>query len=288
MSKIIERIAFLIKTKGVSTRAFELSIGASNGMIGRAVLKGTDINAEWLSKIIDAYPDVNADWLLTGEGEIFKTKSTEKVIKSNDNLNDNQFDNKRKVQKKLSNYEPQIITLDRSDIKLVPIVDITSAAGDGACNPDYSDKIGDVALPANLLKHGVHECVGIRGESMLPTLQSGGYIIHRLLDRSEWEDIKNERVYTVVDREGLARTKRLRNRLREGGFLVLTSDNPDKATYPNLNLYADEIHCIFEVEWYLSAKIPNIHDAYYSRMQGMIDDIDDLKAAMAKLLKKPH
>ncbi len=52
-------------------------------MIGRAISKGTDITAEWLSKIIDAYPDVNAEWLLTGVGEIFAMKSTESAYNQN-------------------------------------------------------------------------------------------------------------------------------------------------------------------------------------------------------------
>lgn len=78
MSKIIDRIALIIENKGISTRAFEMSIGASNGMIGRAVSKNTDISAEWLSKIINTYPDVNTEWLLTGNGNIFITKTPKK------------------------------------------------------------------------------------------------------------------------------------------------------------------------------------------------------------------
>ena len=74
MSKIIDRISEIIEDKRLSNRAFEMSIGASNGMIGRAVSKGTDITAEWLSKIIDAYPDINSEWLLTGNGDRYRTK----------------------------------------------------------------------------------------------------------------------------------------------------------------------------------------------------------------------
>lgn len=73
MSNIVERIGQLINIKGISVRSFEQSIGASNGSIGRAISKHRDISAEWLSKIIDAYPDLNPGWLLTGEGEILKT-----------------------------------------------------------------------------------------------------------------------------------------------------------------------------------------------------------------------
>lgn len=72
MPKIADRIAQIIKDKGISTRAFEMSIGASNGMIGRAVAKNTDIMSEWLSKIIEVYADISPEWLLTGNGPMLR------------------------------------------------------------------------------------------------------------------------------------------------------------------------------------------------------------------------
>lgn len=75
--KIIERIASIIGAYKTSVRAFELKIGASNGMIGRAILKKTDISAEWLSKIIEVFPDVSSHWLLTGEGDMLRQNNSE-------------------------------------------------------------------------------------------------------------------------------------------------------------------------------------------------------------------
>lgn len=73
MSSIIERVGQYVTSKGLSMRAFEQSIGASNGAIGRAVSKKTDIGTVWLSKIIDTYPEVNAIWLVTGKGDMLNT-----------------------------------------------------------------------------------------------------------------------------------------------------------------------------------------------------------------------
>lgn len=75
MSKTTERIERVIKEKGLSIRAFEQSIGASNGSVATAIKKGTDISTHTLAKIIDTYPEISADWLLCGEGFMFK-KST--------------------------------------------------------------------------------------------------------------------------------------------------------------------------------------------------------------------
>lgn len=68
--KIIERISQLIKAKGITPHKFEVSIGASNSMVSRAIRNNTDITSEWLVKIISTYPEVSEKWLLTGEGEM--------------------------------------------------------------------------------------------------------------------------------------------------------------------------------------------------------------------------
>ncbi len=70
MEKISDRIQQIITNEKVSTRSFELKIGASNGLIAKSIAKGTDINSIWISKIIDAFPSYNSMWLLTGKGEM--------------------------------------------------------------------------------------------------------------------------------------------------------------------------------------------------------------------------
>jgi len=65
---------------------FEQSIGCSNGVIGRCILKGTDISSVWLSKIIEVYPQYNARWLLTGKGNMILSSQNKEPIKI-ENLN---------------------------------------------------------------------------------------------------------------------------------------------------------------------------------------------------------
>ena len=73
MTNISDRIAIYVRTKGLSIRALEQSIGCSNGVISRCVTKKTDISSAWVSKIIETYNDINPDWLLTGQGEMLRT-----------------------------------------------------------------------------------------------------------------------------------------------------------------------------------------------------------------------
>jgi hypothetical protein len=72
MEKISDRILIMIKNEGITIRSFEQKIGCSNGVISRCIQKGTDIGSNWLSIIIEIYPKYNAEWFLTGKGDMLK------------------------------------------------------------------------------------------------------------------------------------------------------------------------------------------------------------------------
>jgi len=68
--KIINRILLFIKHKGLSMRAFDLSIGASNGYTSKQSKTNASVGSNVLEKIIDVYPDLNPLWLITGKGNM--------------------------------------------------------------------------------------------------------------------------------------------------------------------------------------------------------------------------
>ena len=138
--------------------------------------------------------------------------------------------------------------------------------------------------PSKVKKNARYFCVRVKGESMTPTILDSSFVVVRLLERSEWEYMPESHVYVVSDREGRAYIKRVKNRLREHGFIVCMSDNVDKANYPNFNLQENEINSILHAEWYISAKMPNINDTYYKKVNDLEDDIDMLKGQMKQVL----
>ena len=73
---MIRRLEQFIKNQGLSVRSFEQSIGASDGMIRRAIKNNTDIQSKWLSITADIYPNLDINWLLTGQGFMLKSEST--------------------------------------------------------------------------------------------------------------------------------------------------------------------------------------------------------------------
>ena len=68
-SAFSERLCAYIKASGGSVRAFERSIGVSNGWVSDVKSK-VDINV--VSEISRKYPDLNIRWLFSGEGEMLR------------------------------------------------------------------------------------------------------------------------------------------------------------------------------------------------------------------------
>lgn len=78
---MIERLAQFIQSLGISVRAFEISIAASDGMIRRAINNKSDIQSKWISSIADNYPQLNLDWLIIGHGAMLRDEQTLSVAR---------------------------------------------------------------------------------------------------------------------------------------------------------------------------------------------------------------
>ena len=69
MNNIRQRLIDIAKYKGVSVRAFEELCGLNRGNISNLAING-NIGSDKLSKIIDAIPEIDSEWLLTGRGKM--------------------------------------------------------------------------------------------------------------------------------------------------------------------------------------------------------------------------
>ena len=255
-SVLKQRILQYLDFKGITKYECYKNTGITNGVLSQP----NGMSEDNLLKFLSYYSDISTDWLLAGCGSMLRD------------------DNQTKISK--------IVPIE-SEFESIPIVDISVAAGYGCENPDFIEVVETIRLPYNMLRRNrKYFCVKVRGESMSPTLLDCSFLILRLLDRSEWNEIKDNHVYVVSDRSGRAYVKRIKNRFREHGFIVCTSDNVDKANYPNFNLMEDEINTILYVEWYLSAKMPNINETYYDKVNHLEDDVDALKSQMSLLMKR--
>lgn len=65
METVKDRIITYIKHIGISQKKFEETVGISNGYVNNVKASPS---STVLQKIFGAYPELNKDWLLTGEG----------------------------------------------------------------------------------------------------------------------------------------------------------------------------------------------------------------------------
>ena len=95
ISPIKQRILQFADSLGISKRVFYAQIGVSRGTLEAK----TGITEDIMAKFIAAYPEVSINWLVTGNGEIFTTKTPKNVtLSKGDILGDGKGD-KPKLQK---------------------------------------------------------------------------------------------------------------------------------------------------------------------------------------------
>lgn len=73
---ILERLKEYIDYRGISIAAFERSIGMANASFGKSLKNKGAIGTDKLEKILSIYPEISPVWLMTGEGDMLKTKRT--------------------------------------------------------------------------------------------------------------------------------------------------------------------------------------------------------------------
>lgn len=67
---MIERIRKLINSKNLNAAQFADQIGVQRSSISHVLSGRNKPSLEFIQKILNTFPDVNSDWLLSGQGEI--------------------------------------------------------------------------------------------------------------------------------------------------------------------------------------------------------------------------
>lgn len=76
MNIIIQNIKRIANNEGITITKLEHIIGASKGVLSRAIVNNSDIQSKWILKVIEHYPQYSCEWLLKNEGPMIKSKGT--------------------------------------------------------------------------------------------------------------------------------------------------------------------------------------------------------------------
>jgi hypothetical protein len=77
INPIIERLLIFIEKQGLSQSRVIQQSGLPSGIISHSKRKKTGFMTDTIIKILIAYPDLNANWLLLGNGEMLLSTEIE-------------------------------------------------------------------------------------------------------------------------------------------------------------------------------------------------------------------
>ena len=67
----IDRLEFFMKTEGLNSNSLTVAAGLSNGLIGKALKNRSSMNSDSIERILCAYTNLSAEWLMTGKGTMY-------------------------------------------------------------------------------------------------------------------------------------------------------------------------------------------------------------------------
>lgn len=261
MSKKLEfhdRLQGFIAHLGLKPTSFEAEMGFSNGSIGKAINEKRALTSDRLETIFYKYPELNAEWLLTGKGAMLKESA--KNIRSS---------------RASGNTMPLIVTVDTAGRNAIIQVDTKAAAGLPANfdNPEYLKNLPAFHLPDPQFRVGTFMRIQISGDSMHPTIKHKDWVFAELIH--DFADIRDGYIHIILTRDGVV-AKRILNRIDKRSKLVLQSDNTSYSTYEE---DIDDVLQIWKVHAKLSFDLGNDN-------ADLRKDINWLKAEMIELKGK--
>jgi phage repressor protein C with HTH and peptisase S24 domain len=174
----VQRIKQYIDFKGVRVSVFEREIGMSNGSFASQLKNNKTIGVDKLENILKKYADINAEWLLTGQGSMLKLD-----IESEVEVEMRELENKK------------------SDFQEIPLYNIQTVAG----IVDLFDR-NENQVPVDYIKiPKITECDGalyITGDSMYPLVKSGDIVVYKKINNPENNIIWGEMYVAYVQNDG--------------------------------------------------------------------------------------
>lgn len=221
-SLIKQNILLYLKENGISEYKFYKESGITRGILSQ----NNGISEENISRFLAYAPDINTQWLLTGIGDMIKTKRTPEVIMSDFEPFSKGKDNKKTA----VNQSVGNIFIDTR-----PRIPFDAAAGmlSAAISP-VSDTDCEQIPVIPTFPHYDFSIIA-RGDSMVPEFQSGDELACAFVKESSF--VQWGRAHILDTTQGVI-LKKIFN--REGSILC-RSINPD---YPDIEIPKEDIYHI--------------------------------------------
>ncbi len=202
---IIDKIKQYVDSKGIAVSVFEKSIGASEGLLRNAFKSKREINAKWIGKISEVYPDLNMNWLFSDEGSMMKSNYIQEEHINTIN------------ESKTLEYKMPSQSVNLYDAM------VTGGVVDLFKDQQNNIPIGKIVIP-NMPK--CDGAVTITGDGMYPLVKSGDIVFYKTINNLPNSILYGNMYIVVLDIEGdeLVMIKYVQ-RGKDDNHVLLVSEN---------------------------------------------------------------
>ncbi len=229
---ILDRIKEYIDYKGMTIAAFERSVGMSNASFGKSLKNKGAIGTDKLENILLQYDDLSPEWLLTGNGDMLKSN---RIAENTPKQEDASYSSDHKHKSTKQSVDKQMIPAEnpQEGIPLLPISAMAGALRGEVSVLEYESE--RYVVPAF---KGANFLIPVKGNSMIPTYQSGDIVACQRTPMSsvffQWN-----KPYVLDTAQG-AIIKRIRPG-KDDEHVLIVSDNPE---YQPFELHKSEIYAV--------------------------------------------
>ena len=242
----------ILLEKGIvrSSRQFVLELGYSPQSWSKVIREERAVTIDLIQKAVDRY-SFNPSYIFSGNGKPINESEEE--------------------------CSPVLaVAVDENNEERIVYVPVSAQAGylDQFNDPVFIKDLPTFSLPGFEFKHGTFRAFDIKGDSMEPSIYQGEMVVCSYLDPDLWEyNIRSDYVYVIVTK-GDVLIKRVQNKLKGEGILLLNSDN----TF--YDSYKVSIEDIQEV-WYVKMKVSPFAHSKIKQQIDMEDRFDDMRSVIA-------
>jgi len=84
---MLDRILLILQIKNLSSSKFAEEIGVQRSGISHIISGRNKPSLEFVQKLLNRFPDINAEWLISGKGEMIKSEPQRKEIEVQTEIN---------------------------------------------------------------------------------------------------------------------------------------------------------------------------------------------------------
>lgn len=242
-----ERIKTFLQYKRMNATTFSQAVGIGNNVtINKIINHQRNPYDSTLNKILDAFPELNPDWLKKGEGKMLLYDALGMSASNAVTEPSGEFKKTYRSSAIVSPNNYRIV------IKLVEPRDFPDylASYD---DPDFVYNLPEIETFVKEIQTTTYRAFRVKGDSMdgrgKRSIYDEDVVVGRAIDRSEWKSnlhIHNYLEWIIVYRGGIL-VKHISQHDAAKGTITCVSYNEDKLMYPDFTLKLDDVYELYNV-----------------------------------------